>query len=529
MELGRDYCIANKWVITYKAGKGKAGGAVYGARDGRGEMRCAIKYPLRDSEVEAINATVDEQGMPRGIGIPRILDRGTHWGHTYVAMELLGAPVAEIFKKFQGSIAVRWEALRVLARLMVRRLEALHRCGFVHCDVQPANILMGRSEEDSDVAERARASSRPFLIDFGCAQPFPGGGAKRADFGSVDFNSIRTAEGGPRGPCDDLEALGWVLCHGLFGNLPWFQYTKQARWRHGKLDEAQRPKVCGQVSQAKAALLDSGHTSFGPEWKHLAQMPLDLAEFLRRCGRRAESYESDDICDYSEFIRLLGGGDIDVLHPEMADEEDMQLFQRNAAAAAASRPPEVPAAADAKAVAEGSDAEPGGSSPGSTEASAVEGADNGDGLQRWRAHASARQQTPVEAAEELLQSEGNDDAQAPDQADDEPNGTWVYNGGKSFYKISTSLSVDGWYEQPLASGRVLCGELEEMQPGGERAPGSWRWQVTLQNGGLLRLRREGPDMVTSYRKCSTGKWCEPRHARRSSEDEFITQFTSMCG
>merc|ERR1712110_1105240 len=151
--------------------------------------------------------------------------------------------------------------------------------------------------------------AHPFLIDFGCAQPFPGGDPKRADFGSVDFNSIRSSEGGARGPYDDLESLGLVLCHGLFGDLPWFHFTKHASWENGKLLDRQRPVVCGQVQQAKVALLDVGWNSFGSSWAHLAGIPVELVSFLCFCRDQGRSVADGGTAfpDYVACIAILGG------------------------------------------------------------------------------------------------------------------------------------------------------------------------------------------------------------------------------
>merc|ERR1719282_1653445 len=102
---------------------------------------------------------------------------------------------------------------------MLRRFEALHKCGYVHCDVSLGNILLGCHNGPQEYS--------PHIVDFGLARPYPGGGPMSGDLGSAEWSSIRSAEGGERRPEDDLEALGWVLANGMFETLPWFLHLSQ--------------------------------------------------------------------------------------------------------------------------------------------------------------------------------------------------------------------------------------------------------------------------------------------------------------
>mmetsp|Transcript_18796 Transcript_18796/g.44160 ORF Transcript_18796/g.44160 Transcript_18796/m.44160 type:complete len:138 (+) Transcript_18796:201-614(+) len=129
-----------------------------------------------------------------------------------------------------------------------------------------------------------------------------------------------------------MESLGWVLCHGLMGDLPWFSYTKRAKWKEGKLVEEQREEVCWKVAEAKAALLDQGAEAFGAEWQHLEALPCDLAKFLR--AARDGCQQVGHTPDYRFLDVLLGGRGSE---PEIAEEEDIRLYsvhQRRCEAAA---------------------------------------------------------------------------------------------------------------------------------------------------------------------------------------------------
>merc|ERR1719195_1466588 len=107
----------------------------------------------------------------------------------------------------------RWQAVRVIGRMLLRRLEAIHACGYVHCDVSPYNVLFGSAVHEGYGSRGPVAV--PYLIDFGLARACPGA-PLGAEHGTLEFASARTAAGGPRVWHDDLEALGWVLAFLLF-------------------------------------------------------------------------------------------------------------------------------------------------------------------------------------------------------------------------------------------------------------------------------------------------------------------------
>jgi len=309
LQLNLNETLANRWVITYKQGRGKGGGTVYGVKDPLvpGASGTVLKYPVREEELTALKAIFDHS--PSFLGIPQIHDWVFYRDQPFLVMDRLGVTIKDMFKDFQGSFSERWRHLQILGRMLVRRFRELHRCGVVHSDVQPGNILMGRGDTGVE-----NGNLMPYLIDFGCAQRFPDGKPVRADWGSVDFNSILSAEEGCRGPGDDLESLGWVMCNILVGDLPWFVHTKEAEWKNGKLDQITRSKVCGSVQQAKIAFLESRELSFGPAWSHLERVPSDLLQFIRLAG------SNNEFPDYTALIQILGGDDsVSFQKAEMSD------------------------------------------------------------------------------------------------------------------------------------------------------------------------------------------------------------------
>jgi serine/threonine protein kinase len=90
-------------------------------------------------------------------------------------------------------------------------LAAVHRAGFLHRDVKPANIFLRRD------------NGAPVLLDFGAARQAFGQGAKTLtaiySHGYAPFEQYSEAEG-TQGPWTDIYALGATLYRCIAGNKP---------------------------------------------------------------------------------------------------------------------------------------------------------------------------------------------------------------------------------------------------------------------------------------------------------------------
>mmetsp|Transcript_16303 Transcript_16303/g.49235 ORF Transcript_16303/g.49235 Transcript_16303/m.49235 type:complete len:221 (+) Transcript_16303:3-665(+) len=213
--------------------------------------------------------------------------------------------------------------MRVVGRLLLRRLEAVHACGYVHCDVSPENVLLGppRGTRGSAAKVPMPSTLSPYLIDFGLAQKHPGGEPLEGDHGSAEWSSVRSAVGARRRPEDDLEALGWLMVNGVFGDLPWFELLSKA-YKTWDASRSHRAKAIRRAQEAKLQLLDGGWSSLGDEWLHLASMPPVLDRYIRSC-------RSDQATglrpDYAMLSELLGGRA--GLSPFDAEQADLRTFQ----------------------------------------------------------------------------------------------------------------------------------------------------------------------------------------------------------
>ena len=101
---------------------------------------------------------------------------------------------------------------------MIRRFEALHKKGIVHCDIKPENILLGIGKFSHIV----------YLIDFGVSNFFILSNGEHIEFvknvnliGTVRYASLNSHKGLELSRRDDLIALGYLIHYIYNGFLPW--------------------------------------------------------------------------------------------------------------------------------------------------------------------------------------------------------------------------------------------------------------------------------------------------------------------
>jgi len=207
------------FVIHSLVGEGRGGGVVYSVIQWQPECTgvmmsiaspaAALKYPVKSTrEFE----TMSVLSRARCLGVPKVHGSGYHNDKLWIIMDMLGQPFHESVHLPNLAANLRWDIVSRLGRLLLRRLQAIHARGFVHCDVQPDNILMGRSESS---ATGLQDEFVPFFVDYGLAQCFPNGPKLPNHWGTPEYSSIRTVEGGIRSPLRSrITGLGTVFFHG---------------------------------------------------------------------------------------------------------------------------------------------------------------------------------------------------------------------------------------------------------------------------------------------------------------------------
>mmetsp|Transcript_37534 Transcript_37534/g.81519 ORF Transcript_37534/g.81519 Transcript_37534/m.81519 type:complete len:632 (+) Transcript_37534:80-1975(+) len=309
------------FLVSREIGAGFRGPCCYLAEHALTRQKAAVKWPVSHFELTILQEVHKKALMQPGL--PRVLACGYFDGQCYVVSELLGSTLSKVFARLlDHSLDHRWAALRVIGRLLLRRLKALHGIGYVHNDVSPENVLLGRSR----LTPGASSRSTLYLVDFGLTRR--AGTQLQGCEGSAEWSSVRAADGGPRLPHDDVEALGWVLVYGLFGELPWCERLAEAYqvWHSPSC----RMDALRDVQESKLQLLQGGWDSHLGHWRQLADVPEELKLFMKRSYRSNSDEAIARPPDYAFLLGLLGDSAVGSSCME-AEERDLLSYAEHVA------------------------------------------------------------------------------------------------------------------------------------------------------------------------------------------------------
>jgi eukaryotic-like serine/threonine-protein kinase len=312
-------------------------GQVYLARDLLGGEPVAVKVLLgagmrdlhRFSREAEVLASLQIQGVVRYIA-----HGSTNAGQPYLVMEWLAGETLES-RLARGPLGLVESV--TLARRVAETLAAVHRCGVIHRDIKPGNLLLVGGEVE-----------RVTLLDFGIARAagldFPRLTLTGALVGTLAYMAPEQARGLPSIDARvDLFALGCVLHECIAGCPPFFAsdvlsllmkviLEKPPRLRQVRADvpawldalvahllakaPEERPKDAGAVAAALAA----------PEGITLDRGARDLGAWAPIAAARAEVTLTQDPGVYGEVA--LGSVPLD---------RELPALSRNTASAAPSR------------------------------------------------------------------------------------------------------------------------------------------------------------------------------------------------
>jgi hypothetical protein len=220
VERARD--VIGSYQVLATIGEGGMG-VVYKARDLLSGRVCAVKLMARhlSGNADARRRFLREANLLvrlRHPNIVRILARGEHDGHLYMALELIEGESLRKLVRREGRLTWR-EAVRVV-RDVADALIEVHGHGIVHRDIKSDNVIVG-------------ADGVPKLTDFGIAY-----GAEFTVLtqtgnliGTYAYMSPEQVTGGEARPSWDLYALGVVLYELLTGEMPFTGFGTMALLR----------------------------------------------------------------------------------------------------------------------------------------------------------------------------------------------------------------------------------------------------------------------------------------------------------
>jgi serine/threonine-protein kinase PpkA len=136
-----------------------------------------------------------------------IYDLGYAADGCYISMEYIAGK--NLKERIQAGLTLG-ESLQIAVRV-ARALDYAHKCGIVHRDIKPTNILF-------------RDDQYPVLTDFGIAQPQTGGlslSPNGAFIGTPRYLSPERVKGEPEDARSDLYSLGTVFYEMITGNPPY--------------------------------------------------------------------------------------------------------------------------------------------------------------------------------------------------------------------------------------------------------------------------------------------------------------------
>lgn len=222
--------FGNRFEITPSRLLGKGSfGEIYIAQDIEDNYNyCALKIENRTKnfflkiEKSVLELTYDLEGFPR------LIMFNTQGENNYLAMELLGPNLSDLFEISKQRFTLQTTLL--LGIQMISRIQDLHSKNYIHRDIKPENFLIGIGEKSNLV----------YVIDFGLSKKYKDAKMDHLPYrehrpltGTTRYASINNHLGIEQSRRDDLESIGYVMLYFIKKRLPWQGCqgsTKQAKY-----------------------------------------------------------------------------------------------------------------------------------------------------------------------------------------------------------------------------------------------------------------------------------------------------------
>lgn len=225
MQIEFDKTILERYYIKDEVGTGSFG-KVYKLQHLSKNKCFALKVDIRQKGSVLLEAKIlaDLQG---GLGIPKLYKYGSTDQFSYMIVELLGHTLNKLLKQCKGKFSLA-TVVSIMLQL-ITRIEYVHRKGYLHRDLKPHQVLVGRNPKIV------------YLTDFGLARKFEVNNYHISfqnscpRVGNATFSSLNNHSGVRQSRRDDLESLVYMALYFLKGHLPWQSTQKlssNTKWQN---------------------------------------------------------------------------------------------------------------------------------------------------------------------------------------------------------------------------------------------------------------------------------------------------------
>ncbi|WEW61566.1 Casein kinase I isoform epsilon [Emydomyces testavorans] len=287
-------------------------GEVWEAIDIKSSQPVALKLEhVRSSHSGSLQNEIDIYRELAGrAGIPKLYWSGQECDYHVMVFELLGPNLEDLFNYCGRHFSLR--TVLMLADQLIHRFQYIHSKGYIHQDVKPENLLMGRGKQGNIV----------YITDIGLAEDFTDKAARRYGrrperdgpvLGTARYASINAHRGVDQSPADDMEALGYVFVYFLQeGHLPWKGLEARSRSERElailrKKQSTSSHDLCKGLPDEFAKYFDHIKTSRendgGVDYRYLLRMFRSL--FLRH-GFQYDNVYDWTVLKYMEHLQQQG-------------------------------------------------------------------------------------------------------------------------------------------------------------------------------------------------------------------------------
>lgn len=209
--------INDTYIIKKKLGKGSFGEVFRGEHKWTNKS-VAIKLESINSSARILEHEykVYKDVYKPNSGICECHFYGKQDDFSVLIIDLLGKSLGSLMESCQGKFSLK--TVLMIADQMINRLEYLHEKNYIHRDLKPDNMLIGRAFHKNQI----------FLIDYGLAKKYRNTHGKHIPYreggkliGTARYASVNSHKGYQLSRRDDIISLCYILIFFAKGKLPW--------------------------------------------------------------------------------------------------------------------------------------------------------------------------------------------------------------------------------------------------------------------------------------------------------------------